>query len=114
MKAIHVSTLLFALAAMPFAAVADRDKDESGHGKHRHGRHEYKHEYWDGNCKVEIKQKNGDYKEERKCKGHQHVHAAPVHVVPQPVVVVPQPVYVPPPAVVVQPGVVIQGTIHVK
>ena len=95
MKAIHVSTLLFALAAMPSAAVARPDKDGRGHGKARPGRHEYKHEYWDGNCKVEIKQKNGDYKEERKCKAPRHVHHhAPSHVVvvPQPVVVAPQPV----------------------
>ncbi|AEG92229.1 conserved hypothetical protein [Ramlibacter tataouinensis TTB310] len=113
---IRVSTILFALATLPFAAIADPDKDESGHGKYRHGRSEFKHEYRDGNCKVEIKQKkNGDYKEERKCKGHQHVHApAPVYVVPQPVVVAPQPVYVPAPAVVVEPGVTIRGTIHLK
>lgn len=107
MNAIRLSTLLLALATLPFTAAADPDKDESGHGKRRHGKSEYKHEYWDGNCKVEIKQKNGDYKEERKCKGPHHVQAAPV-------VVVPQPVYVAPPAVVVEPGVVIHGTIRVK
>lgn len=101
---------LFALSAglaLPVAALADPDKDESGHGKHRHGRAEYKHEYWDGNCKVEIKQKNGEYKEERKCRPG-YVYA------PAPVVVVPQPVYVPAPAVVVEPGITIHGTIRVK
>lgn len=114
MKAIQVSAVLFALATVSFAALADRDKDESGHGKHHHGRHEYKQEYWDGNCKVEIKQKNGDYKEERKCRGPQHVHApAPVYVVPQPVVVAPQPVYVPAPRAV-EPSVTIRATIPIK
>jgi hypothetical protein len=114
MKAIQISAVLFALATAPIAALADRDKDESGHGKHRHGRHEYKQEFWDGNCKVEIKQKNGDYKEERKCRGPQHVHApAPVYVVPQPVVVAPQPVYVPAPRGV-EPSVTIRATIPIK
>ena len=114
MKAIQVTAVLFAaLATAPIAAFADRDKDESGHGKHRHGRHEYKHEYWDGNCKVEIKQKHGEYKEERKCRTPQHVHAAPVYVVPQPVMVAPQPVYVPAP-VVVEPGVTIRATIPIR
>ena len=86
-----------------------------GHGR-RHARSEFKEEFRDGNCRVKRElQKDGDYKEERKCKGRQHAHApAPVYVVPQPVVVAPQPVYVPSPAVVVRPGVVIQGTIHVK
>lgn len=120
MKAIQVSAVLFALAISPLAAFADRDRDEGGHGRHRHG-HEYKHEYWDGNCKVEIKQKkNGDYKEERKCRAPNHVHAAPVYVVPQPVVVAPQPVvvapqpvYVPAPRAV-EPSVTIRATIPIK
>lgn len=120
MKVIQVSAVLFALAAAHTAVLADRD-DEGGHGKHRHGRHEYKHEYWDGNCKVKIKQKDGEYKEERKCKAPQHVHApAPVYVVPQPVVVAPapvvvapQPVYVPAPRVA-EPGVTIRATIPIK
>lgn len=122
MKAIQVTAVLFAaLATAPIAAFADRDKDESGHGKHRHGHHEYKHEYWDGNCKVEIKQKHGEYKEERKCRTPQHVHAPapvymvpqPVMVAPQPVMVAPQPVYVPAP-VVVEPGVTIRATIPIR
>jgi hypothetical protein len=75
----------------------------------RHARSEFKEEYREGNCKVKRElQKDGDYKEERKCKGHSHAHAAaPVQVVQPPVVVLPAPV-------VVQPGVTVQGTIHVK
>jgi Ni/Co efflux regulator RcnB len=103
MKTISTLALAFSVVAAPFAAFADPHKDESGHGKRRHGRAEYKQEYWDGNCKVERKlEKNGDYKEERKCKGGQpHV----VHA--------PQPVYVPAPVVVETPGVVIHGTVRV-
>lgn len=100
--------------ALPFTALADPHKDESGHGKYRHGKHEYKHEFWDGNCKVEIKQKNGSYKEERKCRAPRHVSApAPVYVVPQPVLIAPQPVYVPAPRVA-EPSVTIRATIPIK
>lgn len=87
-------TCLFALFASlavgPMsAAYADRDKDESGHGRHKHGKREYKEEYWDGNCKVERKYKsNGDYKEERKCKGPRYDQGARVE---QPVVMVQPP-----------------------
>jgi hypothetical protein len=104
----YVRLPLIALCALlPLIAVADPGKDESGHGKHRKHRAEFKEEYWDGNCKVERKlEKNGDYKEERKCKGA-HRAAAPVYV-PAPVVVQPAP------AVVIQPGLVIQGTVRVK
>ena len=98
MKTIRTLAILVAFAT-PFAALADRDKDESGHGKHRHGKSEYKHEYWDGHCKVEIKQKNGDYKEERKCKGPHYGYYGPA-----PVYVEPAPVYVP-------PGVTVHGTV---
>jgi len=98
---LRISAVVIAFASVSFAAFADRD--------HHHGRSEYKHEYWDGNCKVKIKQKHGDYKEERKCKGPEHVHAAPVYVVPQPVVVAPQPVYVAP-----EPSVTIRATIPIK
>lgn len=66
MKAISLSSFLFALAAMPFAAVAD---DDGEHRKRRHGA-EYKHEYQDGNCKVERKrEKDGDFEEKIDCKG---------------------------------------------
>lgn len=71
-------------------ALADPDKDESGHGRGRH--REYKEEYWNGHCKVERKwEKDGDYKEERKCEGgERHGHRArPVAVYPQPTVVYP-------------------------
>ncbi|MFL5021368.1 MAG: hypothetical protein ACJ8DW_03830 [Microvirga sp.] len=51
-------------------AAADPYKDESGHGKRRHGGREYKEAFWDGRCKVERKwERNGEYKEERKCRG---------------------------------------------
>lgn len=45
---------------------ADPDKDESGRGRER--RVERKEEFWQGDCKIERKwEKNGEYKEERKC-----------------------------------------------
>jgi hypothetical protein len=104
----YARLLLISLAALaPLASMADPGKDESGHGKHRKHRAEFKEEYWDGNCKVERKlEKNGEYKEERKCKGASRA-AAPVYV-PAPVVVHPAP------AVVVEPGIVIQGTVRLK
>jgi hypothetical protein len=87
---------LFALA-IPLGAIADDWKDESGKGKGRkHERREFKEEYWDGNCKVERKMEgNGDYKEERKCKGRRadyrqrrdHREPVIVHVPRQQVVV---------------------------
>lgn len=91
-----------ALLALSPAAFADPGKDESGHGKgrgvdrreyrdhddhgRRHGHHrrgEFKEEYTDGNCKVERKrEKNGEYKEERKCSGPSYgrYEQAPVYV----------------------------------
>lgn len=67
MKKPAMSLLLVALASVSSIASADSWKGESGKG--RHGR-EYKQEFWDGHCKVERKfKKNGDFKEERKCKG---------------------------------------------
>lgn len=91
------------LLAAPLSSWADRDKDESGHGRHGYS---FKEEYWDGQCKVERKfKRNGEFKEERKCR-------APVAYAPAVVV----PVHVPPPAVVVHPpgGVVIHGTVQVR
>lgn len=77
-----LSTLATTLLAP--AAHADRDKDESG--RVRGWGHERKEEFWDGNCKVKRKwEKDGDYKEERKCKEPRHVHAVPA----RPVVVYP-------------------------
>lgn len=105
MKSPLIVLLSAVLISFPLAASADPGKDESGHGKGRsHDRREYKEEYWDGNCKVERKlEKNGDYKEERKCKSprrnHDHYGQAPVYV---------------PAPVVVPPGVTIHGTIRVK
>ncbi|MCA0894882.1 glycine zipper 2TM domain-containing protein [Microbulbifer agarilyticus] len=57
---------------------------------HKHKKHSYKEEYWEGNCKIERKWKrNGDYKEERTCKNpnryaHHHGHrdAARVIILP--------------------------------
>jgi hypothetical protein len=96
-RKILLSALLFAL---PLSVLAD--PHENGHGKHHgHDKHEYKEEYWDGNCKVERKMgKHGEYKEKRKCKGDKHAHYHP------------EPVYVPAP-VVVQPGIVIQGAVRI-
>ncbi|WP_119154264.1 hypothetical protein [Caldimonas tepidiphila] len=104
-KNLRLLILPAALLAFPLAALSDPGKDESGHGKHRHGRGEYKEEYWDGPCKVERKfEKNGGYKEERKCKGVPHGHYAPA-----PAVYVPAQL----PAVT-EPGIVIQGTVRIK
>ena len=94
-----LSIFVASLLAVPMYAMAAPYKDESGHGKRRHG-HEYKEEYWDGNCKVqrEIK-KNGEYKEKRKCKGYPNHYpvrsAAPIYVTPE-------------------AGVVIHGTMHLR
>jgi hypothetical protein len=109
MKTVAAFSLALAFAAVPFAAAAD-DDDDDRRGK-RHGRGEYKQEYWDGACKIERKfKKNGDYKEKRKCKGGGEPHV--VYMQPQPVYVpAPQPVYLPAP-VIVQPGIVIQGSVR--
>ena len=94
-----VLTLSLSCLIAPISAVADP------HRGHHHGRGEYKEEFWDGHCKVERKYKrNGDYKEERKCKGApavvyqpQVIHApAPVFVQPAPVMVQPAPVMIEP------------------
>jgi Ni/Co efflux regulator RcnB len=108
MKSIYAFGLAAGVFAAPLTSLADPHKDESGHGKHRQERHAQKQEYWDGNCKVERKwDKNGEYKEERKCKGGGQGGHGPA------VVYGPQPVYVPGPVVIEQPGVVIQGTVRV-
>lgn len=121
MKTARLLLLPALLLAFPLSVLADPDKDESGHGKGRaHERREYrddyghdkdrkrdrrefKEEYTDGNCKVERKrEKNGDYKEERKCKGRDYGHYDRT------------PAYVPaPPARYEDPGVTIRGTIRV-
>jgi surface antigen len=93
-----VLSILAGLIASP-AAFADPDKDESGHGR-RHG-HKHKEEFWVGNCKIKREwKKDGEYKEERKCKRpereYEHEARRPVRVVPA------QPVVVYPPWIVVQ------------
>lgn len=105
MKRSVLSLMAGAILLTPPLVLADPDKDESGHGKRRHGHREYKEEYWDGNCKVERKwEKSGEYKEERKCKNR-----GPAYYGPAPAYG-PAPVYVPAP----QPGVVIEGTVRVN
>lgn len=83
-------TSIFVLLALGVSggAIADPDKDESGKG--HHGK-ERKVEFWDGNCKVEQKwEKDGEFKEERKCKGEyrpsarQHSQRAPIAPAPAP------------------------------
>lgn len=88
MKTFYASTLLFALAALPLASLAD-------------------------DCKVKIKEKNGHYKEDIKCKGHPHGHA-PGRVVVRESVVVKPAVVVRQPAVVVRPAVVAQPAVVVR
>ena len=79
MNTFRARTLLIVLAAMPLAAMANVD------------------------CKVKIKDKNGHYREDIKCKGH------------GPAVVVRQPAVVARPAVVVrQPGVVVRPAVVVR
>lgn len=116
LRATLLSAALGLLATAP-ALAHDDDHPGRGHGhkhghhkhekhkhKHKHDRHDddrdhasYEEEYWDGHCKVERKwERDGDYKEERKCKG-----ARPVHVIPAQRV---QPVVVYPPWIVVQQG----------
>jgi len=86
--------ILVSLAFVP-SVMAD-DDDERRHGRKHHDR-EYKDEYWDGNCKIERKwEKDGDYKEKRKCKGGGYRQAQPAVI--QPVTVI----Y--PPWVVVEQG----------
>ncbi|MEJ1166408.1 hypothetical protein V9K97_22070 [Variovorax sp. CCNWLW186] len=104
--------LLALLAGGMSSTMADPHKDESGHGrKGRHGGHEYKEEYRDGWCKVERKwDKNGEFKEERKCKGHaarapryEYEEAPAYHRPPPGVIVQPPAMVVEPPTVVIRP-----------
>jgi hypothetical protein len=100
-----VAVLAFANASTP--VFADPDKDESGHGRYEKGGRgykggEYKETYWDGNCKVERKwEKNGKYKEERKCEGPRHYGNYPPHPYQEPGVVIQ------PPGIVIQPPPII-------
>lgn len=77
------------LLAMPFSVSADSWKDESGHG-YRDQR-EYKEEYWDGDCKVKREyKKDGEYKEERKCKSprYRHYEREPVYRSGSPAIII--------------------------
>ncbi len=91
-----LATLMVLVSAPAFADEDDHDHHHKGKGHQKH--HKHKEEFWDGDCKVKRKwEKDGDFKEERKCKAPRPValHAAPVVVYP-PWIVVQQgaPVYV--------------------
>lgn len=105
------------LPAMLFAApaLADPWKDESGHGKYKRDKREFKEEYWDGNCKVERElKKDGEYKEKRECKRPRRAYRDSEYRYREPAVYVePRPVYVEPRPVYVEPGVTIHGTVHI-
>ncbi len=82
MKALHAFAAISLLSCLISTAAAHSEKYENGHRHSLDGHHQaMKEEYWDGNCKVKRKWKrNGDYKEERKCKGgryHRHVDYEP-------------------------------------
>lgn len=132
MRTLHILLLPIALLMFQAPAFADPNKDERGHSKKGHGydrhehwedhghgnrhkrghdRQEYKEEYVDGNCKIKRKyEKNGEYKEERKCKEPRQSHYEPSRrgYYEQ------SPVYMPaPPAVYEDSGTVIRGTIRI-
>jgi hypothetical protein len=68
------------LGLLTAPALADPWKDESGKGRWGYDRgayraynydREYKQEFYRGLCKIERKwERNGEYKEETKCKGY--------------------------------------------
>jgi surface antigen len=69
------------------AAVAEppegRGWKKHKHKHHKHERYVAKEEYWDGNCKVERKwERDGSYKEERKCRPDHYHQPAAVVVLP--------------------------------
>jgi surface antigen len=70
MKNVVENFVAVALAATALTCMSAALADDDDRGKHRERRAERKEEFWDGNCKVERKwEKNGNYKEERKCEG---------------------------------------------
>ncbi|WP_105101464.1 RT0821/Lpp0805 family surface protein [Microbulbifer pacificus] len=83
------STAITALlcASLSMSLYADPPEGRGWKKNDKHHKHEYKEEYWDGNCKVERKWNGkGDYKEESTCKAprhadHHHHHDRPVRVV---------------------------------
>lgn len=104
MKTLRILLLPLMLATIPLAASADPWKDESGHGRHGHGNKKFKEEYRDGNCTVKRKfGKDGEYEEERKCKGQRYSGGYER-----------APVYVAPPPIVIDPGLTIHGTVTIK
>ena len=75
------SMVAVALVMLAGPALADPWKDESGKGRWGNGYErgqraynmdrEYKQEFYRGPCKIERKwERNGEYKEETKCKGY--------------------------------------------
>jgi len=65
--------LIAAFVLAPPTAFADRNDDSRG--RIRSG-HEFEEEFRDGNCRVKRKlEKNGDYKEERECRGRRHAYS---------------------------------------
>ncbi|MBB3063346.1 glycine zipper 2TM domain-containing protein [Microbulbifer rhizosphaerae] len=78
MKNLSTFAAIVFTTTLALPALADPPEGR-GWKKHKHERHETKEEYWDGNCKVERKwERNGDYKEERKCKGaHEYAYREP-------------------------------------
>ncbi|SDJ60173.1 glycine zipper 2TM domain-containing protein [Microbulbifer yueqingensis] len=74
MKKLALLTSLLLCGSLS-AAVFAEPPEGRGWKKHKHKHEHYaaKEEYWDGNCKVERKWKrNGDYEEERKCRGDRY------------------------------------------
>lgn len=104
----RVAGLMVSLACFAFVAPVFADPPE-GRGYKKHQRHEYKEEYWDGDCKIERKyERNGNYKEERKCerapsRSPAYVYAPPPPPVEAEVVVRPPTVVIEAPSVVVSP-----------
>lgn len=80
-KIATLATLVLS-CSLSAAALAEPPEGRGWKKHHKHDKYAAKEEYWDGNCKVERKWKrNGDYVEERKCKGdryyadnHHHHH----------------------------------------
>jgi hypothetical protein len=74
--------VIVGVAMLASPALADPWKDESGKGRWGYDRggyygrsyneaREYKQEFYRGPCKIERKwERNGEYKEETKCKGY--------------------------------------------
>lgn len=92
---IYLLALLLGVVAIHPARADDDDDHDDDRPRHHH---KHKEKFYDGNCKVERKWKDGEYEEKRKC------WAQPVVVQPAPVVVQPAPAVVYPPWMVVQQG----------